>query len=161
MMLTRCGLVPLSLVVLAPLGGPLPVEELKPAVSLVLSKTSAERREQDVLFRCEALLDNATGRGLTVRSNFYSVFDGLELVVTNREGRTLAQQAYTAHQSPFTPHGRGFALRKGATAGALVFPVRGLPGGVKAVKVRLVGTLPGSGWDRILSTETIQLNIKG
>jgi len=141
-------------------GGPLIADEPKPTVSLVLSRAAAERREQDTLFRCEASLDNATGKDLSVRSNFFSVFDGLELVVTNKEGKTLAQQPYIFHQSPFAVRGRGFTLKKGTTAGTLVFPIRELPGAAKVVKVRMVGTLPGSGYQRILSTETIEVKIK-
>jgi hypothetical protein len=35
----------------------------------------------------------------------------------------------------------------------------GLPTGVHSFKVRLVGTLPGSGYDRILSTETLAVEV--
>jgi hypothetical protein len=135
-------------------------DESKPTVSLLLSSASAERDEHDTLFRCEVLLDNATGKELTVRSNFSSAFDGLELVVTTREGKTLAQQPYTWHQSPFAPPGRDFTLKQGSTTATLVFPIRDLPGDVKVLKVRLVGTLPGSAYRRILSTETVEVKVK-
>jgi hypothetical protein len=42
----------------------------------------------------------------------------------------------------------------------MVFPVPDLPRDVKMVKVRLVGTLPGSAYQRILSSETIEVNVK-
>jgi len=135
-------------------------QEGKPAVSLLLSKATAERREQDTLFRCDAVLDNATGNDLTVRSNFSSVFDGLELVVTTTEGKILAQQGYTWHQSPFAPPGRSFKLKQGPTQGALGFPLRDLPVETKTLKVRLVGTLPGSDYRHILSSETLEVKIK-
>jgi len=134
--------------------------EPEPNVSLILSKASVAQLELDVLFRCEVSLDNAVGKELTVRSNFYSAFDGLELVVTNREGKTLVQQPYIFHQSPFAPAGREFALKEGTTKATLGFPVQGLPRDAKVVKIRLVGTLPGSGYQRILSTETIDVKIK-
>src|SRR6478735_4636230 len=76
-----------------------------PAVSLLLTKGTAERWEKDVHFRCEITLENALGRDLAVRSNFGSVFDGLELVVTTAEGKVVAQQGYTFHKSPFAPPG--------------------------------------------------------
>jgi hypothetical protein len=133
--------------------------DLEPAVSLLLHKASAERWEQDVLFRCEVALDNATGRDLAVRSSFLSVFDGLEIVVTTPEGKVLVQRTFTFHQSPFST-GRLFPLNQGKTAGTLVFPIGGLPGDVRALKVRLVGTLPGSSYERILSSETLAVEVK-
>lgn len=137
-----------------------PTAAAEPAVSLLLIKTTAERLGTDILFRCEVAIDNDTGRDLTVRSNFNSVFDGLELVVTTLEGKTLAQQGYTFHQSPFAPPGRVFALNQGKTADTLVFPLSALPEGMRAFKVRLVGTLPGSMHRRILSSETLVVEIK-
>src|SRR4051812_3343343 len=89
--------------------------EPKPMVSLKLSKPSAERDGNRTRFRCEAILDNATGRDLTVRSHFNSAFDGLELVVTSKDGKILAQQSYTYHQSPVSPKERDFILKKGDT----------------------------------------------
>jgi hypothetical protein len=147
------------MITLAAVSGPLSADEPKPTVSLILSSASAQRRERDTLFRCKVSLDNATGKDLSVRSNFFSVFDGLEVVLTSKEGKTLAQQLYTFHQSPFTSRGREFTLKKGTTAATLVFPVREVPGDPRVVKVRLVGTLPGSGYRRILSTETIEVTI--
>ena len=131
-----------------------------PAVSLMLDKASAERWDKDVHFRCEVTLDNALGRELSVRSNFGSAFDGLELVVTTAEGKVVAQQGYTFHQSPFAPPGRTFPLKQGGTAGSLVFPISGLPDDARSLKVRLVGTLPGSGHNRILSSETLTVEVK-
>ena len=135
-------------------------DELKPGVSLILVRASAARQEHDILFECEARFDNATGNELAVRSKFHSAFDGLELVVTDKNGKTLAQPPYTWHQSPFTVNGRDFILKEGSTSAKMVFPVPDLPRDVKMVKVRLVGTLPGSAYQRILSSETIEVNVK-
>jgi hypothetical protein len=118
-------------------------DDRKPAVSLLLSKASAERSKRYVLFRCDAVIDNATGKDLTVRSNFNSVFDGLELVVTTPDGEVLAQQGYTYHQSPVSL-GKSFTLKQGRTERALVFPIGEISSEAKTLKVRLVGTLPGS-----------------
>jgi hypothetical protein len=160
MLIRHTGL-PLFLVALVAIAaGPSFARGTKPAVSLLLSKASAERREHDTLFRCDLLLDNTTNKDLTVRSNFSSVFDGLELVVTTHEGKLLAQQGYTFHQSPFAPPGRDFTLKQGTTKGTLVFPIGELPREVKILKVRLVGVLPGSEYRRILSSETIEVTVK-
>jgi hypothetical protein len=140
--------------------GPACAAAEKPGVSLLLSKASAERQQGDVLFQCEAVLDNDTGDPLKVKSNFSSVFDGLELIVTDKDGKTLAQQGYTWHQSPFSSSGRDFVLKKGATSAKIVFPIGGLPNDSKVVKVRLVGMLPGSAYNRILSTETLEIKVK-
>src|SRR6266849_3901454 len=111
---------PLALaVILLSIERPAVAEESKPAVSLILSKASAERDEHDTTFRCAAVLDNATGKDLSVRSSFSSAFDGLELVVTTKEGKTLAQQLYTFHQSPFAPPSRDFTLKQGSTEATL------------------------------------------
>jgi hypothetical protein len=135
-------------------------QDNRPTVSLLLGKASAERTAHDVLFRCEAALLNA-GKELTVRSNFSSAFDGLELVVTAADGTVLAQRGYTWHQSPVAP-GRSFPLKSGRTEERLHIPVpiKDLPRDAKAFKVRLVGTLPGSGYERVLSSETVEVPVK-
>jgi hypothetical protein len=89
-------------------------DESKPGVSLILVRASAARQEHDILFECEARFDNATGNELAVRSKFHSAFDGLELVVTDKDGKTLAQPPYIWHQSPFTVNGRDFILKEAA-----------------------------------------------
>jgi hypothetical protein len=124
-----------------------------------VSKASAERGEHDTLFRCDAILDNATRKDLAVRSGFFSAFDGLELVVTSPDGKVLAQQGFTYHQSPYST-GRAFPLKPGRTEKSLVFPIRGLPAEAKSLKVRLVGSLPGSEYQRILSSETLEVQVK-
>ena len=157
----RCSFaVPACLILLVG-GSPAVGQPDKPVVSLLLFKASAERSGRDVLFRCEAALDNAAGKDLTVQSNFFSVFDGVELVVTAPDGKVLAQQPYTFHQSPYTL-GQTFTLKQGRTEQALKFPVPAadLPRDVKAVKVRLMGTLPGSDYRRILSSDTLEIEVK-
>ncbi|MEI8381197.1 MAG: hypothetical protein WCJ09_13800 [Planctomycetota bacterium] len=139
-------------------------DEPKPTVSLILTKASAERsgpdtKPPDTLFRCEVSLDNQMGSDLVVRSNFNSAFDGLELVVTTVEGKTLAQQSHAVHQSPFAEP-RDFKLKKGVTTATIGFPIQDFPADAKVVKVRVVGTLPGSGYQRVLSTETLEVKIK-
>lgn len=144
-----------------PSGLPVVGQEQKPGVSLILSKASVQTMEKEIHFRCAVVLDNATGKDITLRSTFSSIyFDGLELVITTQEGKTLVQQPYISHQSPLAPQGLEATLKPGKIEGTLVFPIRGLPGGEKVVKVRLVGTLPGGEYERILSTETLEVRIK-
>jgi hypothetical protein len=141
---------------------PEPLEELPDSanVSLVLLKASAKRSDIDVLFDCEARIDNATGSELKVKSNFFSAFDGLEIVITSKEGESLAQVGYTRHQSPLSlPPGRDFVLKKGSTSKILTFPLHELARDVKRVKVRLVGKLRGSPYTRSLSTENLEVDI--
>ena len=128
-------------------------------VSLILEQPTTERLQREIFFKCTVALENATGKDLSVRSSYFSAFDGLEIVITTPEGRTLIQQGYAHHQSPFTFRGREFIAKNGSTTQTLVFPVSGLPKDLKMVRVRLVGTLPGSTFTRILSTETFDVKI--
>lgn len=146
--------------ILLPPSGASPAPTPGRFVSLVLVRASAEREGHDTLFQCKAILDNATGKELRTHSNFFSVFDGLELVVTTPQGTTVAQEPYTFHQSPSSASGKDFILKPGRTESQLVFPIADLPPGVQAVRVRLVGALPGSDYPRILSSATLDLKIR-
>ncbi|HEY1189871.1 MAG TPA: hypothetical protein VGE74_19635 [Gemmata sp.] len=135
-------------------------EEPAPVVSLLIAEVTATRDGKDTYIDCKATLDNATGRDLTVRSMYFSAFDGLEVVVTDTEGKVLVQQAYDEHQSVFSFKGRDFPVKKGKTTKELRFPVRGLPEDARSVRVRLVGVLPESRYTRILSSETLAVEVK-
>jgi len=147
-------------VVLAGFGGPLVAAEPEPIVSLILSKASAKVNDPDVLFVCEFTIDNATGKELVVKSHMNSAFDGLELVVTDKDGKTLAQQQFIYHQSPYSGDTRDFPIKRGTTSGKIAVPIRDLFKPGQALKVRVVGTLPGSSYERILSTETLDVTVK-
>lgn len=138
---------------------PLSADVPRPTVSLILTKASAQRSAIDTLFKCEVRLNNQTDNDLVVRSNFAFAFDGLEVVVTSIDGKMLIQQSHTVHQSPFLEPNT-FYLPKGITTSTLVFPVRDFPAEVTAIKIRLVGKLPGSEYQRILSTETLEIKIQ-
>ena len=142
--------------------GHIRADEQRPAVSLILLKATAEKRAEDgVWFHCHVVLENETDDPLTVKSNFGSAFDGLEIVITDLAGKVLLQQSYTYHQSPYAPEAdRKFTLARGKTKSELLFPVSPLAAD-KAVKVRLVGVLPGSSFYRILSTDTLKVAIQG
>jgi hypothetical protein len=118
-------------------------EEQKQAVVLDLLKATAERLDSGaVLLCCTATLKNNSGVELQVRTNFFSVFDGMFLLVLGESGEKLLQQPYIYHQSPYSPHGRDLPLKTGETRGTLCFPVD-LPKETRSVRLLLVGFLPG------------------
>ena len=137
-----------------------PAVEPEPLVSLLVSKVTAKQYARDVIVHCEATLDNATGSDLSVRSSFFSAFDGLEIVVTNRDGKLLTQVSYLEHQALFNFDGRDFPLKQGKTVKKLTFVLNRLSEETRAVRVRLVGTLPGSNYKRLLSSETLAVEIE-
>jgi hypothetical protein len=137
-----------------------PAANSEPLVSLLISKVTAERVDKDTNFDCDTTLDNATGRDLTVRSTYYSAFDGLEIVVTNLEGKVLAQQHYVHLQSTFKFEGRDFPVKQGKTTEKLGFTLDNLPESTRSLRVRLVGNLPGSSYKGNLSSETLKVEVK-
>ena len=136
-------------------------EENRPVVSLLLPKASAERQDKRVLFRCDAVLENSGPNEIATRTNFNSLFDGLELVVTTSDGKILVQQAYIFSRSPNkTPPGDIMMLPRGGTETTLAIPIYDLPTEVATFKVRLVGKLMNSDYKRILSSETLEIKVK-
>jgi len=132
----------------------------KPDFDLMLTKAAARRLDDgSVLVVCDAVLDNRTTKVVNVRSTFGSAFDGLSLVVRDEKGKLLQRQAYIAHQSPFAPPGRVFPLKVGENAKQLGFPFA-LPADVKTIRVSLVGTLPGSGYDEIVVSDVVNVTIE-
>jgi hypothetical protein len=129
------------------------------AVSLILSKASAERGEAYTTFKCEVRLENDFKKDLVMRSHFGSAFDGIELVVTSKDGKTLYQISSTYYLAPGAEEMR-VPLKPGITSATLVFSIPKFPNDLTTVKVRLVGTLPKCEYERILSTETQDVEIK-
>jgi hypothetical protein len=132
----------------------------KAKVALTLESASAARDEDgDVLFTCKATIENNTGAPLTVRSNFFSAFDGMTLVVQDVQGKELKKQAYTWHQSP-TSVTTNHPLATGKTTASIIFPVQGLPKGLAKFKLRVVGALPGSGYEHKLSSQLLEVRVE-
>ena len=118
-------------------------EEQKPPVVLDLVKATAERMDRGrVLLVCTATLKNHSGVELRVRTNFGSVFDGINILVLRDSGEKLLQQSYVYHQSPYSFQARDLPLKTGETRGTLSFPVD-LPKDTRSVRLLLVGILPG------------------
>jgi hypothetical protein len=133
--------------------------EPKEPVRLSLSSASAKSWGKDVLFHCEAVLVNETGAAINVKSNFYSAFDGLHLVLLDENGTRLLQQSSVRHQAPYDVKPRLFPLAKGENRKAIGFPVSGLPKGIKSVRVLLVGTLPGNDYPYVLCSNLATVTI--
>jgi len=128
-------------------------------VVLTVTRASAERLDSgDIIFKCEAVLDNDTGKELTIKSPYYSVFDGLDLTIFDEAGRKLLQKPYVAHQS-FFKLDQSFPLKTGKNSQDMVFPVRDLLKDAINVKVLLVGTLPGSKYSGVLCSDIITVQI--
>jgi hypothetical protein len=136
-----------------------PAEDPQPLVHLLISKVTAETSGRATVVTCEAIIDNASGSDLNVRSSFISAFDGLEIVVTNSEGKVLEQRLRTEHLAVNRLRGKDFPLKQGKTVEELRFPLYNLPEDTRSLRVRLVGTLPGSSYKRILSSETLTVEI--
>jgi hypothetical protein len=130
-------------------------------VRLAVESATAKRWDNgEVLLICRVVLDNQTGQELTVHSHFFSAFDGLELVVLDKNGRRLVRQGYTVHQSPYSATPQPFLLKKGRNERELGFPVSKIPKGLQEVRVQLKGTLPDSAYDKMLSSNVVPVNIK-
>lgn len=128
----------------------------KPRVYLELSEVSITRYpDGDLLFRYRVVLDNRTGKALTVQSRFASAFDGMGMVVYDQKGKQLANQGYTYHQSPFSPEPRGFPLNPGKTEAILKFPLQAPALQKESYQVQIIGTLPGSAFKGALSTKKV------
>jgi hypothetical protein len=134
-------------------------EEQKRPVVLDLVKATAERLDGGgVLFLCTAILKNHSGVALQVRTNFRSVFDGIEVLVLGESGEKLLQQPYVYHQSPYSLHGRDLPLKTGATRETLSFPVD-LPKDTRSVRLLLVGVLPGCDRSGLLCSGSVSVAI--
>lgn len=114
-------------------------------VSLTLESARAETLDngRDVAFECKVVIQNDTGSDLEARSHFYSIYDGLELVVFGESGEILVRQSYLLHQSPFSAEGRPFPVARGANRGTLGFPILDLKPDIRKVRAQVVGVLPG------------------
>ena len=140
----------------------LPQEPNRPSMSLILNKVTIQTIQGSPprsLLRCTATLDNTMEHEVTVRSNF-TVFDELVLVVTNTAGKVHVRQQYFGHQSPQALQPQKSVLKSGTTSRELTFPVASAELPERSMKVPLVGTLPGSYYKRVLSSDTITVEYR-
>ena len=157
---------PTTLVVL-PARGPSMDDATKPKVTLTVTRIrgleySAKELEGDmkgkqvrfVVLACDAVIDNQTGEDLTVESSFSSAFDGLSVQIL-RDGRKVAEQHYTVHQSPASPDPRPFVLKKGKNVKEMRVPFRLPPEDWVKLQAKLVGTLPASSFKGKLESKAV------
>jgi hypothetical protein len=129
-------------------------------VSMILSSASFAPEGSRSQMRCKVTLVNDTGKDLIVDSYFHgpSVYDSMELVITGKNGIVQRQQLYGYHKDPtFSNTPKNVTLARGATESLISFPLFDAESLPRIVKVRLVGTLPGSGYFRICSSETVEV----
>src|SRR5262245_60820546 len=94
-----------------------------PRFELTLAKATAERLDGgQVVIRCDTVIENNAGRVVNVRSNFFSAFDGLAVVVRDAKGKELLREPYIFHQSP-RASAKDYPLQPGANKATLGFPV--------------------------------------
>jgi hypothetical protein len=129
-------------------------------VSLVLERVSITNDIENhvTMVRCIFNVHNETGEVLSVKTFFQSPFDDIELIVLDGEGKTIAQQKFSHHQTPTTFDGRELPVQKGENTAILGFPLIGheeLFAKNDKIKLRLVGKLTGSKYTRLLASNTI------
>ena len=109
-----------------------------------------------MIFKCEALIENATGSDFTA-AIAYPPFTSIRLEVTDKQGKKLtAEQPYIS----ISPRLRKFVLTNGErTSAKLEFRCLEFRKDMETVEVRLTGPLPGSG-RRELSSGALQINVK-
>ncbi len=132
-----------------------PVEKIR----LVLNKASMLPISSPII-ECEVTLINDTGAALDVKSNFFSAYDALELVIFGEGGEKRLQQLYSYHQSPYTFKPRSFPLAKGENRATLRLPIDGaLPAGARSVKVLIMGRLAGVEGAGVLCSNLIEMKV--
>jgi hypothetical protein len=129
-------------------------------ISLILTSVSAVRYVDYVSFECHLQINNDTGAAVTVPSRYSNPFGDLELVVTDMKGKVLSQTPYKNHRTTNYSTPRPVAIKQGETTVRLPFPVFGFDEKAKTVKARVVGVFAGSEYQRICSTDTLQISIE-
>ena len=94
------------------------------------------------------MIDNQTGENLIVYSSFFSAFDGLSLVLLNKDGKDLRGNG-TVNISPLT------SLRQGAPISSRKAVERISPLGLAATRLDYVYLTPGG---RPVSDETLAMS---
>jgi hypothetical protein len=130
-------------------------------VSMILSSASFDPEGSGFQMRCKVTLVNDTGKELVVESGFNgpSVHDAIELVITDKNGITQEQVYYAYHKNPLFNRVKEVTLARGRTESTISFPLSNTESLPSIIKVRLVGVLPGSGYSRIFSTETVEVTL--
>ena len=144
--------------------------QAKPSVTLTLTRVRGEeiystllegpkkgQRVRDVLLACDVVIDNQTGDDLTVLSNFFSAFDGLQIELI-KDGKVLRTQSYLQHQSPLAAKQRPYLLKVGRNERQLRFPISAAPDEWARLEVKLSGNLPGSKFQQGLTSDVKKID---
>jgi RNA polymerase sigma factor (sigma-70 family) len=132
-----------------------PKEKKTSSVSLRIVNPTAERTGTGVIFRCEAVLKNETGKPWKT-TIVYPPFSEMRLEFTDSKGKKLlAQQPYIS----VAPSQREFALKAGESASAKLelHSIR-LPDEVTTVTARLTGPLSGQDKETFAS-EPVEIDV--
>ncbi len=121
----------------------------------VIHESGGARTVRGLDVALDVSLDNA-GEPVAVRTNFQSVFDGFELVLSLADETELARVGYTRHQSPFA-EGRALPLPSGTTTATLGFPLTEWKATASELRVRLEGGLVGTEWSSGLVSNEVAL----
>jgi hypothetical protein len=129
-------------------------------VSLRIAAPSAVRDGRYVTIICHATLDNRTDSAFVVKSNFFSAFDGLSVLVRTQAGEELGKTSFLMHQSPWTWEPQVFPLPPGKTSHRLDFTSEAIPPEIQTITIQVVGDLPGSTYDEELRSNSMVIKVK-
>jgi hypothetical protein len=129
---------------------------------MILSSASLGPEGSGFEISCTVTLINDTGADLVVHSGCAvpTIYDSIELVVTDCNGIVQVQMPFSYHKSPRVNTYGEATLPRGATTGVVSFPFREANSFPKDIRVRLVGTLPDSGYSKICSSETVKVTVR-
>ncbi len=109
--------------------------------------------------RCQTAFQNETGADLRVMSYRGLPIDSMDIVVMDKDGNELSRKNCAAHSSMFFPEGRWTSLPVGETVQQLDFLIGDIPAEHRDCQAVIVGTLPGSDYEKALSSNTIKLRL--
>jgi len=96
---------------------------------------------------------------LVVSSYFFSAFDGLSLEVYDDRHGFLFQDSFVTGQSPYALD-RHFTLYPGRTTHRMPFTLWPFPNAPDTLRLRLVGTLPGSDYTGVVVSQVYRVKVK-
>jgi len=124
-------------------------------VSITVSSAKGFAYGDNLLLKCEVVVDNQTGEDLTVLSRHLSAYDGLKLEIV-RDGNTVIEKSYPPaclEGSETRPH----TLPQGKNQKFMVFRLYLPPADWDKLEVRIVGDLPGSAYKGTLQSNLVKV----
>jgi hypothetical protein len=130
-------------------------------VEMKLKNAIAKRKNADVWFDCQIVIDNETGQELEGTSHYNTGYSGsLKVVVSDVNGKEIARASKNSYLSNWSIAPIVTVLPKGRDTFELSIPIDGrlLPTNLAGVRVRVEGTLPGS--PEVHSTKELEIEIQ-